>query len=189
MRTLIALGAAGFIFAVGACSGPNSGTPERLVLPKEKAPPPAPDAGPVAAGTPAPGPGDTCRTNFFADPVPLEKRDPKKATQMTQQANRVLLDAEILQGEPRKIKVLDAMATLRNALKADPYGAEATYQLAVAYAMADRKACALALLERIAALKAIPGTEKDVDRVVQRALRDPAFEPFRADANGKLGAK
>ena len=44
--------------------------------------------------------------------------------------------------------IQEALSKLRNALRADPYGPEPTYKMAVAYALVGKKGCSLALLER-----------------------------------------
>jgi hypothetical protein len=188
-RIASALGAAAGLTAAlwFGCSGPYSGKPERLAQPKEKAPPPPPDAGPAGATPVAEAPPDACRTNFFADPVPIEKRDAKKGMQLAGQADGVLLEAEQLSDPLKTQKAVDAIATLKNALKADPYGPEPTYKMAVAYALVGKQKCALALLERLAELKKVPELTKEVERVIKRAARDTAFEKFRKEANGVLG--
>jgi hypothetical protein len=106
---------------------------------------------------------------------------------MAHQADTMLLDAERYQGEQRVSAVLQAMNKLSNALRKDPYGPEPTFKFAVAYALVNKRTCALALLGRLNQLQQYPDTEAEAARVIQRALREPAFDSFRKDANTAMG--
>jgi hypothetical protein len=83
--------------------------------------------------------------------------------------------------------VIEAMGTLSNALRKDPYGPEPTYKLAVAYALVGKKKCSLALLERLKQLATLADVEKEASRTIQRAARDPAFAAFQKEAKTALG--
>jgi len=167
------------------CKHPYSGAPEKLKRPKKKKrkDKPLEEVGPVT-GAPSEEP---CRTNFFAEPPKRLRRQVKDARKMAQAVNTELLDAERLEGESKVTAVMTAMNKLRSALKKDPYGPEPTFKFAVAYALVGKKTCALAFLERLSQLQQFPDTEKEATRVVQRAVREPAFDPFRKEANSALG--
>lgn len=179
-----------------ACgSGPYTSKPERLKKPRAKKRPKdkvgptevAQDGGTdgkKAKGTPVSD--EQCRTNFFAEP----RKTPRKAREarnMAMETDPRLQDAEAQEGEARQQLVVEAMATLSNALMKDPYGPEPTYKLAVAYALIGRKSCSLALLERLKGLAGMPDVEKEASRTIQRASRDPAFQPFSKEARTALG--
>ncbi len=182
---LAALFGGGLASAAG-CAGPYSEAPEKLAKPKKKKPP----ADEVVTGEPeadATGQAweDACKTNFYAEPV--ERRRGAAALALSGQADRILVEAEQQEGATRVATVGDAMSKLSSALKQDPYGPEPTYKLAVAYTLVGKKGCALRLLERLAELQNYPAVEKESGRVIQRALNDMTFDPFRKEADAALG--
>jgi hypothetical protein len=76
----------------------------------------------------------------------------------------------------------------RSALISDPFNQEATLKLAVAYDVVYRKACALALLKRIAALEANPKYKSAAKRVADEVADTPAmFKGYRKDAVAAVG--
>jgi hypothetical protein len=168
------------------CAGPYSGKPETLSRPRQKKRPKntqaASEVGP--GGTVAPV-DDPCRTNFFGEPF-KGRRKTKEARAMVTEAETALAQAERTPDQ-RTVLVAQAMSVLSNALSKDPYAPEPTYKLAVAYAMVGRKACTLALLERLKALGGMADVEAEAERTAQRAARDPAFGAFAADAKRAVG--
>ena len=170
--------------STAACSGPWSGKSEKLRKPRKKKRPKAekpPEQ--VAEDIEV---VEKCRTDFFG-PEFKKRRRPKDSRRMAKQADSLLVEAEQTEG-PRRIPIVtEALGTLSNALKKDPYGAEATYKMAVAYALVGRKGCALALLERLAELQKHAPVENEAYRMVQRAVRDQAFAEFEQDAKKALG--
>jgi hypothetical protein len=181
LSTVLALAIAA---PLASCSSPYDAKAERLKKPKTKKKPEGeePDAGPEG---PVVAEDDQCRTNFFAEPT--KRRDARGGRSLAGQADGLLLDADRNEGAQRANLIVDALSKLTNALKKDPYGPEPTYKMAVAYAMAGRRSCAIKLLDRLNTLQKHPDVEKEASRAVQRALRDPAFEAFRKDANAALG--
>ena len=182
---VLALGIAG---APGCGSGPYTGKPEKLKKPRAKKRPDG-KATPteVAEGTKAaPVSEEQCRTNFFGEPH-KGRRSTREARGMAMQAEQTLMAAERQFGPGRQQLVVEAMGTLRNALRKDPYGPEPTYKLSVAYALLGKKSCALALLERLKQLGTLEDVAKEADRVIQRAARDPAFKLFEKEARTTLG--
>ncbi|HET6611006.1 MAG TPA: hypothetical protein VFG83_03420 [Kofleriaceae bacterium] len=130
---------------------------------------------------------DVCRTNFFAEPF-TGRRDQRRARALSRKTDPVLLKADSTESPEERVPlIVSAVKTLSDALEADPYGPEPTYKLAVAYALGNRKACSLRVLERLAALKAMPDVEREASRIIKRASRDVAFAAFRDEANTALG--
>lgn len=172
--------ACGYAAMSTGCSGPYSGKPETLKSPKKKKRPKGEEAASAEVVI-----DDKCRTNFFEKPT--TRRKPPLGRSLAQQAEKPLFEAEEQEGEERIILVRDAMSKLRNALKADPYGPEPTYKMAVAYALVGKKGCSLALLERLQLLSGMPGVESEAERAINRALRDQAFDLFRKEADTALG--
>ncbi len=176
----VAFGAAQF-----ACSGPHSGKSEKLKKPREKERP----EGEVAAEEAALEADTKCRTNFFADPIKKRQRKVGDARRIAKGAEPILVEAESAEGERRAGLVVEAIQKLSNALKKDPYSPEPTFKLAIAYALANKQGCSIALLERLATLQKHPNrpVASLAERTVQRALKDPAFDGFRKEADTALG--
>lgn len=165
-----------------SCALPYSGNPERLSKPRKKK---RPEVNPEAAAETAPVLDDKCRTNFFDEPT--TRRKASTANQLSRQAEPLLVQAEEQEGPERISSVKDALSKLKSALKADPYSPEATYRMAVAYALVGKKGCAVALLERLQELTKLPGIEGEAERTINRAARDQNFDIFRKDADTALG--
>jgi hypothetical protein len=164
------------------CATPYSGNPERLKKPRKKKKP-EPTAEEEAQKEQILD--DKCRTNFFAEPT--SRRNQTLSRQLAKQADSLLVEADDQEGQARISSVREAIGKLKNALSADPYGPEATYKMAVAYALVGKKGCSVALLERLQELTRHASAATEAERVVNRALRDPSFELFRKDADAALG--
>jgi hypothetical protein len=211
LLVLALFGAASLAIGSSACgSGPYTGKPERLKKPRAKKRPAdaavaeqrdegkgdgdgegegAEKSGKkesAADGAGAAASDEPCRTNFFAEPKSSPRKS-KEARAMAIEADPGLRDAEGQSGPARQELVTAALATLTNALEKDPYAPEPTYKMAVAYALVGRKSCSLALLERLKGLATMPEVEKEAQRAIQRAARDPAFQPFDKEARTALG--
>jgi hypothetical protein len=171
----------GFILFLAAaiaagCAGPHAGDAEPLERPRSIQ---------GEAGGDDDADRDRCRTNFYGDPHRGTRRA-DEAREMARLSDGVLLRAERSRGEEREAAVLEAMSQLVAALERDPYGPEPTYKLAVAYALVDRRACSLRLLERVAELQALPEVAAEAGRMIQRAKRDMIFDAFRDEADAAL---
>ena len=166
------------------CASPYSGKPDRLRMPKEKKRPDAEEP-PAETAEAEPAADDQCRTNFFAEPT--ERRNPRGARRLSDQADGILASAEREDGDRKVGLLVEAIDKLKNALEKDPYAPVPTYKLAVAYALAGRKSCSLALLDRLKALLGHPDVERIARRTIQRAVRDPAFDEFRKEADKAMG--
>lgn len=168
------------------CSSPYAGKPERLRKPKEKKRPEGDEAPAEVTDDAKPADdGGKCRTNFFAKPT--KQRNARGARRLSDQADGILANAEHADGDHKVSLLIDAINKLSNALAKDPYAPVPTYKLAVSYAMAGRKSCALALLDRLKTLQKHPDVERETHRTIQRAVRDPAFDSFRKEADQALG--
>lgn len=163
------------------CAHPYSGKAEKLKKPRKKKKPKATEEELAAA----PVLDEKCRTNFFMDPT--TRRKVRRGKSLAGEADGILGDADGSEGQQRITTVKRALSKLRNALSADPYGPEATYKMAVAYAMVGKKGCAVALLDRLNQLTKMPAVASEAERTVNRALRDQNFELFREDADAALG--
>jgi hypothetical protein len=171
------------LFLLIGCVGPYKGPPEKLSMPKvAKADPNAkkPGAEPTTLD-------ETCKTDFDGKPFPVAKRQIKLAKSITQDAENKM--SEITGADPatKMTTVLASLSLLRDALKADPYSPQATYTMAVSYAHAGKKKCAVLMLERLASLSDIPENVADVTKLKGKVKTEKAFEPFKADAAAALG--
>jgi hypothetical protein len=131
---------------------------------------------------PEPTYDEKCTVDFSAPPT--QKRQTKVAQQHLVAGDTAI---ESAQREPAKQEMAaQGVEQYRQALIADPYNAEATLKLALAYDKVLRKGCALAMLKRLDALAANPkfGAEPQINRVLDN---ESWFKPYRTDALKALG--
>lgn len=147
---------------------------------KQKMPNPERTQPPAGTDTGAPIVWDeNCDSHFFEKKPTVPPDHALAATKISAG------DTEINQAKPmppdgkKSALVLDAIEQYKQALNADPYNADATYSLAVAYATVRKKKCALDLINRLVALKGDPKIEPDATRLLQAAYSEKAFEPFK----------
>ena len=125
-----------------------------------------------------------CEADFFADATRVKRNKPLAASE-SGRADAALLAAPA-KDDPI-VGILDAIDKYKGALVADPYSAEATKGLAVAYAKVRFKGCALKLLTRLSELSENPEFQADANRMVDSAAADSAFDGFRNEADAALG--
>jgi hypothetical protein len=131
---------------------------------------------------------DTCKWDFSSKEQPLVKNAAAaRARSISQDAMNSLAGVESASGLQRRNQVVEALGILNDALRVDPYSPAATYAMAVAYAHVGKKRCSLALLDRLVTLGGFPELSADVGKLTGRAKAEPAFEPFRKQADTALG--
>ena len=122
---------------------------------------------------------ETCDVDFTGKPT--KKRETFKAQQLTVQANAVLqptITAPARPSAPASLQsVQDAISMYREALIKDPYNAEATLKLALAYDRVLRKGCALAMLRRLETLAANPMFHADAEPLIELVEQNPHWFP------------
>lgn len=130
---------------------------------------------------------DTCRTNFHGDPTRVSI-DARRAVELTATGDGTIQQAETLPDPTSRAKaVKDGIGHYSNALAKDPYSAEATLKLALAYDKVYRRGCALRLLERLAALENHPKFRVSARRMVQWVTSETEwFKGYRNDALAAL---
>jgi len=178
--------AVGFTAETVGCAHPYSGKPEKLKKPrKKKRPEPTAEEGAAKEEVVW---DEECRTNFFDDKKP-GRRNPRGAEALVKQADSLLLQADSEEGPARINAVIEALSKLTNALEKDQYSPEATYKMAVAYALVHKKGCALRLLERLKELEKMEegGVGRKASLTAKRAANDMAFDGFRKDADAAMG--
>jgi hypothetical protein len=185
MRALVLLSSCDLALA---CAAPHTGPAETLEMPKKKKPK---DRDPATAKIPDFGglnEPDTCKFDFTEKERPLVKANvAQKARLTTQDADNKMAGVEKSLGMQRRNMVIEALNILNDALRIDPYSPNATYSMATAYAYVGKKKCALALLDRLNTLGGFTELAGDVGKLKARAKADPAFEPFRKEADSALG--
>jgi hypothetical protein len=110
------------------------------------------------------------------------------ARALSETASNTLVQADRAEDpKSRAGLTLEAIEKYKQALNKDPYNAEATYGLAIAYTKVLRKGCTLKLLKRLSDLKANPKYQPDAQRMIDAAAEQNAFKPFKKEAARELG--
>lgn len=173
-----ALAAACLVLA--ACQPMYVGKSERL----PPMPPPKPQPKAVAEVVPY---VEDCDVNFSARPTtkretPVAERLIVSADATTQQATRQT------SAEQRVSLVRQAIEMYSDALRKDPYNADATLKLALAYDRVLRKGCALAMLRRLGTLADHPKLVVEAEPQVSLVVSNPHwFRNYRAAALKAIG--
>jgi hypothetical protein len=169
--------------AAAACQPLYGGKPEKLHNPeKKKAPPEPADTATEIKYV------DDCTASFQDDPRKWHPQ-PQLARSLIDVGDTAIASSDKATEANAKVGLIkDAIDKYRNALLKDPYSADATLKLAIAYDRVIRKGCALAMLKRLAALsnnpKFAPDANRDIDSVGDNA---EWFKGYRKDAMGALG--
>jgi hypothetical protein len=165
-------------FAVAACQPLYGGKPEKLSNPQKKKKPPEEAVANVEVKY-----VEDCAANFRDDPKRVF-RDTAGANNLVGSGDDALVQADKAQ-EPKSQAELIRVSIdkYRNALLKDPYSADATLKLAVAYDRVYRKGCALKLLARIAALEGNPKFAREAKRAADQVNDTKEwFRGYRKDA-------
>jgi hypothetical protein len=173
MKTAIALGVASLVLV--ACQPLYGSRPERLynLKPVAAVPTDEPVARPVYV--------EACTVDFQRKPV---KRTTRHPAGLVATADDAIAAADATADATKRIDLVrEGIEDYSRALSQDPYDADATLKLALAYDRVYRKGCALALLRRLLALKAhpafTPAATQDIDRVDDNPHW---FRDYRAEA-------
>jgi hypothetical protein len=167
---------------VGACKPLYGGKAEAMKGPPKKKPPPE-----VAAAEVAIPWNEECDTDFHGKPNAIPPNT-AAGKALTETATNTLVQAERNQDPKQRASLtVEAIDKYKAALGKDPYSAEATYGLAVAYTKVLRKGCTLKLLKRLSDLKNNPKFASDAQRMIDAAADQNAFKPFKKDAASALG--
>lgn len=139
----------------------------------------------VASAEPALPFVEECSVNFSAKPT--KQRQTAHSQSLTVQANASLQPAIATPARPATPggvqSVQDAITKYREALIKDPYNAEATLKLALAYDRVLRKGCALAMLRRLDSLASNPTFQPHAEPMVDLVEQNPHwFRPYHNDA-------
>ena len=167
---------------LAGCQPLYGGKPEKLAAPAKKKPPPEEVVEVQVKEV------EDCQADFHGEP--------KNVRQQTSLANQSVGEGDSALASSDKATDPSAQAGLlrqaidkyRNALVKDPYNAEATLKLALAYDRVYRKGCAIAMLKRLASLvanpKLSPKAGASIDQISDNAQW---FKRYRKDAMAAVG--
>jgi tetratricopeptide (TPR) repeat protein len=176
----LALGLTG---AVAGCSPLYGGKPEKLKNPeRKKRPAEVTDAAPEIKYV------EECNANFSDDPKKARPQ-PTAARPLFDAAESALEQSDKVKEDSMKVSLLkEAIDKYRNALIKDPYNVPATLKLAVAYDRVLRKACAIAMLKRLASLSNNPKWTSEANRNIDAIDANAQwFKGYRKDAMAAVG--
>jgi hypothetical protein len=183
-RALFLVLIATFASTATACGPLYGGKAEKLKPPAKKPRPPEADvaAAPIKYI-------DDCTVNFA---TPAVTPRASGAARSNAEAAEQKVDESIRADDPKtQISAVEgAISAAKVALKADPYNANATLQLARAYDRALRKGCALALIKRLATLETATSYDfsKDAKAALDRVSDNPKwFSGYRKEAISAAG--
>ena len=165
------------------CQQLYGGKPEKLKTPEKKKKPPEPPGTEVGVKY-----IDDCTANFRDDPKRVF-RDKQGSSTLVQAGDDSLSQAlKVTDPAAQAESIRVSIDKYRNALQKDPYNADATLKLALAYDRVYRKGCALKLLARIATLESHPNFRVDAKRAAdQVADSGEWFKGYRKEAVAAVG--
>jgi hypothetical protein len=172
----------GLCLGIAACKPLYGGPPEHIHTAGDVKPHPA---------DPPPPPTiyhEECQASFQDDPHKWNPK-PKAAVPLIETGDTALASSDKAKEETAKVGLIrDAIDKYRLALQKDPYSADATLKLAVAYDKVLYKGCALAMLKRLASLAANPKFATDTSHALG-AIGDNGtwFKGYRKDAMQAAG--
>ena len=118
-------------------------------------------------------------------------RKTREADAQTQEADvKVVAYDQATTEQAKSDLIIDGIDHYAAALKSDPFNAQATLKLALAYDKVRRKGCALALLQRLDSLAQNPKFEKEANDAIDQVLQSTNrhwFSGYRADAVRAVG--
>ena len=170
------------------CQPLYGGKPEKLTQPGKKAHPKED----VVAEAPVKEIED-CQADFRGDAkIALAKLTPQSTSQsnaLTGEGDTALANSDKATEPAAQAGLIkESIDKYRNALIQDPYNAEATLKLALAYDRVYRKGCAIAMLKRLAALAANPKYARTANPAID-SISDNGqwFKRYRKDASAAVG--
>lgn len=174
--------AAGVAFAAG-CQPLYGGKAEKIANPrKKKRPPDKEEAKPEIKYV------EDCTANFRDDPTHV-LRNVNGSNTLVAAGDERIAQAKTASDTASQIEMIRAgIDKYRSALLKDPYNAQATLKLAIAYDKVYRKGCALKLLARIAQLEGNTKFHDQAKRAADLVSDTPEwFRGYRSDAVQAVG--
>jgi len=167
---------------LAGCQPLYGGKPEKLVAPSKKKPP-------KEDTTEAPVKEvEECQADFHGDAKNV-KQQTSASNQLTGEGDTAIASSDKATDPTAQAGLLrEGIDRYRSALIKDPYNAEATLRLALAYDKVYRKGCAIAMLKRLAALSANPKFAQKANSSID-SIGDNGqwFKRYRKDAMAAVG--
>jgi len=165
------------------CQPLYGGKPEKLPTPAKKKPPkeePVVEA-PIKFV-------EDCTADFRAD-AKTARQQTSLSNQLTGEGDTAMANSDKATEPTAQAGLLkDAVDKYRNALIRDPYNAEATLKLALAYDKVYRKGCAIAMLKRLATLAANSRFARTATPAIDSISDNGGwFKHYRKDAMAAVG--
>jgi len=131
---------------------------------------------------------EECNAQFTDDPKKAQHQT-TLSRQLVDGGDTALAQADKSDKETMKISLWkEAIDKYRNALIKDPYNADATLKLALAYDRVLRKGCALAMLKRLALMSNTPRFQSEANRQIDSLDANASwFKGYRKDAMTAVG--
>lgn len=169
--------------AATGCQPLYGSRPEKLKNPPRKKAPPELETGATQVKF-----VEDCTANFRDDPK-LARPNPTIANQLVGEGDAALQSANRAKDGTAQADLLTrAIDNYRNALIKDPYNADATLKLALAYDLVLRKGCALAMLKRLASMQANPKYARQANAKADEVTDNASwFKHYRKDALSAVG--
>jgi hypothetical protein len=166
-----------------ACQPLYGGKPEKLKNPDRKKPPPTPPDEVLAIKY-----VEDCQANFRDDPKNV-RRDTTMSNSLVQGGDDAVQQADKAKEPSAQAELIRvAIDKYINALKKDPYNADATLRLALAYDRVLRKGCALKLLARLPLLEANEKYKKQAKAAADQVGDSKEwFRGYRKEAVAAVG--
>jgi len=165
-----------------ACQPLYGGKPEKLVAPqKRKAPPEVTTEVQIKEI-------EDCQADFRGAAKNVRVNTSRSNT-FVGDGDTALASSDKASEVQQKVGLLrEGIDKYRNALIQDPYNAEATLKLALAYDRVYRKGCAIAMLKRLAALSNNPRWTSEANRYIDSIDANAQwFKGYRKDAMAAVG--
>ena len=171
-----------FVLGLAACQPMYGAKPDRLRSPEPLKPKVA-AKDPKVEPPPPPAYVDKCKLPMSAK---LEQRDHRGAEQKLTEGQVRFDEAEKQPADSteRAVAAKASLEKFRDAITQDHFHAEATLMLARAYDVFHRKGCALAMLQRIGAMRANKAFQREADRIARDVQRnaDQWFAAYSTEA-------
>ena len=171
------------LVATFGCQPLYGGKPEKLTNPAKKKPPKEEAVAEVQVKE-----IEDCQADFRADPKQVHPQG-SISSQLTGEGDTAISNSDKSKDPSAQAGLIrEAIDKYRNALIKDPYNAEATLKLALAYDKVYRKGCAIAMLKRLATLSANPKFAKTANPTID-SISDNGqwFKRYRKDAMSAVG--
>jgi hypothetical protein len=171
----------GLCLGLVACKPLYGDPPDRLHPLEEKRRPADPPAPPIIYV-------EDCQTSFQDDPTKWH-RQPTLAAPLIERGDAALASSDKTKQDTAQVGLVrDAIDKYRLALQKDPYSADATLKLAVAYDKVLYKGCALAMLKRLASLASNPKFANETNQALGAITGNGRwFKGYRKDAMQAAG--